>query len=150
MKQRMSALRVCIILVATAAVWGPSYGQPDDGGSRAGEDANAAAGREDVPSPQESVRDLQWTPVPPGYVPFGTALRERRAAARAQLRSAVDRRAVAVQQAKAGEEIRALDAQIEEWQRKIAAVQSEMDLGNVPEHPVTPRPQTRAAPSTVP
>jgi hypothetical protein len=137
MKRHTDALRLCLVLLVSAGARGPAFGQPDGGASRAGVETSHP-------------RDTQWTPVPPAPVPFGTALRERLAAVRDRLQAAVAKREVAVQQGKTGEEIKALDAGIEELRRQAATVQSEMDLGDVPAQPVTPRPHSRAASSTIP
>ncbi len=150
MKQRVGTLLACGILVSTAAVRPPASAQTDGDTAPSGGDVSASAGREDAAGPEGSAPDVQLTPAPPRYVPYGTDLRERLVTAREQLRIATDRKADAVQQGKTGEEIRALDAQVEEWQRKLAAVQSEMEIGNVPAQPLTPRPHTRAVPSTGP
>lgn len=138
----------CVMLVAISGARGPALCQSDGGASRAMEGVNAAAGQNDALAQRPSGQGTQWTPVPPAQVPFGTALRERLATARDKLQSAVDKKAAAVQQGKTGEEIKALDAGIEELRRQVAAVQSEMDLGEVPAQPVTPRPHSRSAPST--
>jgi hypothetical protein len=150
MKRHTDALRLCLVLLVSAGAWGSAFGQSDGGVSRAGADMNAAVVREGAPAEPLHPRDTQWTPIPPAPVPFGTALREHLDAVRDRLQAAVAKREAAVQHGKTGEEIKALDAGIEELRRQAAAVQSEMDLGGVPAQPVTPRPHSRAASSTNP
>jgi hypothetical protein len=147
MKRHTDALRLCLALLASACAWGPALGQPGGAASPSGADVSASAA---APAALPHPLGTQWTPVPPAPVPFGTELRERLAAARDRLQAAVAAREAAVQQGKTGDEIKALDAGIEELRRQVAAVESEMDLGDVPGQPVTPRPHSRAASSTIP
>lgn len=113
-----------VLSAAIASTWSAAPAQRD-----AGPPVDAKGLRAEEPD----VAEIQWTPIPPVHVPFGTALRDRLASVQSRLDAAEARREAAEGEGKSPEALAALDGEIANLRSQLADVQNQIDLAQVPE-----------------